>query len=118
MHHSFRPPLPDLKSQKYQNSPLFHSAALLRSSLNFNAPLSLRVTQNTQEDMFLFAFRPLSGMQNKDKLCVLCAFAVNYYDFRNSKKVKKAAEKNVGYKKMLKQIDKYWYIYLNLKRLI
>jgi len=24
MHHSFRPPLPDLKSQKYQNSPLFH----------------------------------------------------------------------------------------------
>ncbi|MDL1988953.1 MAG: transposase, partial [Deltaproteobacteria bacterium] len=29
-------------------------------------------------------------------------------DFRNSKKVKKAAEKNVGYKKMLKQIDKYW----------
>jgi hypothetical protein len=29
-------------------------------------------------------------------------------DFRNSKKVKKAAEKNVGYKKMLKQMDKYW----------
>ena len=24
MHHSFRPPLPDLKSQKYQNSLLFH----------------------------------------------------------------------------------------------
>ena len=23
MHHSFRPPLPDLKSQKYRNSPLF-----------------------------------------------------------------------------------------------
>ena len=29
-------------------------------------------------------------------------------DFRNSKKVKKAAEKNLEYKKMLKQIDKYW----------
>jgi len=24
MHHSFRPPLPDLKSQKYQNSLLFY----------------------------------------------------------------------------------------------
>jgi len=24
MHHRFRQPLPDLKSQKYQNSPLFH----------------------------------------------------------------------------------------------
>jgi hypothetical protein len=24
MHHSFRPPLPDLKPQKYQNSLLFH----------------------------------------------------------------------------------------------
>ena len=24
MHHSFRPPLPDLKSQKHQNSLLFH----------------------------------------------------------------------------------------------
>ncbi len=29
-------------------------------------------------------------------------------DFRNSKKVKKATTQNVGYKKMIKQIDKYW----------
>jgi len=29
-------------------------------------------------------------------------------DFPNSKKVIKAAEENVAYKKMLKQIDKYW----------
>ncbi len=28
--------------------------------------------------------------------------------FRNSEKLIKAAEKNLGYKKMLKQIDKYW----------
>jgi len=29
-------------------------------------------------------------------------------NFRNAMKVKQAAQKNVGYKKMLKQIDKYW----------
>ncbi|MCP4267703.1 MAG: hypothetical protein GY777_19410, partial [Candidatus Brocadiaceae bacterium] len=29
-------------------------------------------------------------------------------NFRNAMKVKQAAPKNVGYKKMLKQIDKYW----------
>ncbi|MCP4756934.1 MAG: hypothetical protein GY866_39225 [Proteobacteria bacterium] len=29
-------------------------------------------------------------------------------NFRNSKKIKKAAAENVGYKKMAKQIDKYW----------
>jgi hypothetical protein len=29
-------------------------------------------------------------------------------NFRNAKEVKQAAQKNVGYKKMLKQIDKYW----------
>ena len=28
--------------------------------------------------------------------------------FRNSDKIKAAAEKNVDYKKMVKQIDKYW----------
>ncbi len=29
-------------------------------------------------------------------------------DFRNSKKVEKAATQNVGYQKMIKQLDKYW----------
>ena len=54
------------------------SAALLCNSLtliHLFIVLPLRIAPNTLEGLILFAFRPLSGKQNKDKLCALCALS-------------------------------------------
>jgi hypothetical protein len=49
----------------------------------------LRVAPNAPEGLILFAFRPLSGKQNKDKLCAFCGFAVNYYDCGDVRNIEK-----------------------------
>ena len=51
MHHSFRPPLSDLKSQKYQNSSLFHQ--LLRSEIEQIRPKSMRLLGEVISSTFL-----------------------------------------------------------------
>jgi len=56
-----------------------YSAALLRNNLTLIHYYSLcyhcKLPSNTLEGLILFAFRPLSGKQNKDKLCALCALS-------------------------------------------
>jgi len=51
MHHSFRSPLPDLKSQKYQNSRLFHQ--LLRFEIEQIWPKSMRLLGKVISSPFL-----------------------------------------------------------------
>jgi type IV pilus assembly PilX-like protein len=51
MHHSFRSPLPDLKSQKYQNSRLFHQ--LLRFEIEQIWPKSIRLLGEVISSPFL-----------------------------------------------------------------
>ena len=56
-----------------------YSAALLRNSLilihYYLLCYHCELPSNTPEGLILFAFRPLSGKQNKDKLCALCALS-------------------------------------------
>jgi hypothetical protein len=51
MHHSFRPPLSDLKSQKYQNSSLFHQP--LWSEIEQIRPKSMRLLGKVISSTFL-----------------------------------------------------------------
>ncbi|RLC25350.1 MAG: hypothetical protein DRH21_04140 [Deltaproteobacteria bacterium] len=51
MHHSFGSPLPDLKSQKYQNSLLFHQ--LLRFEIEQIWPKSMHLLGEVISSLFL-----------------------------------------------------------------
>ena len=62
MHHSFRPPSPDLKSQKYQNSPLFHQ--LLQFEIEQIWPKSMRLLGEVISSQFPKGFTKKTTVQH------------------------------------------------------